>query len=134
MNPSPSIGLDRDKFKCFLCPINEQSTVHCVIHPQQKAVLCTYLRNFTLIERRGSRDFFAISQNLHRQVYCPESAVCDKVRQLSLIFFSMGNEFFVVCERFKIFFCNTLELISGVVCQLWQISVRKSGFQQAVCL
>ena len=104
MNPSPSIGLDRDRFKCFLCPINEQSTVHCVIHPQQKAVLCTYLRNFTLIERRG---FFAISQNLHRQVYCPESAVCDKVRQLSLIFFSMGNEFFVVCERFKKFFFVT---------------------------
>ena len=95
MNLGPSIGLDRDKFKCFLCPIEEQSTVYCMIHPQQKSVLCTYLRNFTLIERRGSRDFFAISQNLHRQVYCPESAVCDKVRQLSLnFFFHMGNEFF----------------------------------------
>ena len=103
MNLSKAIGLDRDKFKSFLCPINEQSTVHCVIRPQQKAVLCTYLRNFTLIERRGSRDFFAISQNLHRQVYCPESPICDKVRQLSLIFF-MGNDSFVLCERFRIFF------------------------------
>ena len=87
MNLSKAIGLDRDIFKCFLCPLEEQSTVHCVIHPQQKGVLCTYLRDFTLIERVGSQDFFAISQKLHRQVYCPESSSCDKVRHLSLIFF-----------------------------------------------
>ena len=83
MNLSKAIGLDRDKFKCFLCPINEQSTIHCVIHPQQKGVLCTYLRDFTLIERVGSQDFFAISQKLHRQVFCPKSSSCDKVRHLS---------------------------------------------------
>ena len=83
MNLSRAIGLDRDIVKCFICPLEEQTSIHCVIHPEQKGVLYTYLRGFTLIERVGSQDFFAISQKLHRQVFCPISSSCDKVRHLS---------------------------------------------------
>ena len=83
MNLSRVIGLDRETYNCFICPVEEQTSVYCVIHPQQKSVLRTYLKDFILIERVGSQDFFAIGQKLHRQVFCPISSGCDKVRHLS---------------------------------------------------
>ena len=83
MNLSRVIGLDRDIYNCFICPVEEQTSIYCVIHPQQKSVLRTYLRDFTLFERVGSQDFFAICQHFHRQVFCPISSSCDKVRHLS---------------------------------------------------
>ena len=93
MNLSRVIGLDRDIYNCFICPVEEQTSIYCVIHPQQKSVLRTYLKDFVLIERVGSQDFFAIGQRLHRQVFCPSSSACNEVRHLFGIFFCENDIF-----------------------------------------
>ena len=83
---SRAIGLDRDIFDCFYCPVVEKESIYCLLHPQQKLVSKTYLRNFKLFRREEATNFFAIYQHLHTQVYCPISARCKEVRHLSYFF------------------------------------------------
>ena len=80
MNLSRAIGLDRSIYDCFICPVVEQNSIYCGLHPQQKTVLKTYVRSFNLFRREGSEDFFAIYQHLHRHVFCPISPRCKEVR------------------------------------------------------
>ena len=78
-----AIGLDRNIFDCFHCQVVEKESIYCLLHPQQKLVSKTYLRNFKLFRREGATNFFAIHQQLHIQVYCPISVRCKEVRHLS---------------------------------------------------
>ena len=90
------IGLDRDIFDCFYCDVVEKESIYCLLHPQQKLVLKTYLRSFNLFRREEATNFFAIYQHLHRQVYCPTSARCKEVRHLPyfFVFFRENDIFF----------------------------------------
>ena len=77
---SRTLGLDRDTFDCFLCAVVQKESIYCFLHPDQKLVSRSYLRDFDLLRREGEVDFFAIVQYIHTQVYCPINSRCKQVR------------------------------------------------------
>ena len=89
-----ALGLDRNTSDCFLCAVVQKESIYCFLHPDQKLVSKTYLRDFDLLRKEGEIDFFAIVQYLHIQVYCPISSRCKEVRYLS--YFLIYIFFFLV--------------------------------------
>ena len=74
-----NIGLERSTDQCFFCTPDLTETLSCVNHPSEKSVLHTYIKDFYFLEREGTTQFWGIRQSLHREVFCPKSANCDKV-------------------------------------------------------
>ena len=74
-----NIGLKRSRNQCFTCPPEVQDSIRCYQHTGTKGVLFTYVRGFHFLESTEKAKEWCVNQSIHKEVYCPQDILCDKV-------------------------------------------------------